>query len=249
MSDILINGRRFRGRHLTGRKFGRLKVLGFHSMTHGPNGTARYHWNCVCDCGKEIVVEGAQLKRGSVLSCKCLAAEKTSLRSKRHGESIGGRSKMYRVWAGMWRRCRATTGEHWLNYGARGIGVCARWNLFENFKSDMEDTYRDGLTIDRKDNNLGYCPGNCRWSTPSQQQNNKRTTKWLTLGESCFTINEWSQRLAIGVETIRGRLRAGWTEERALTTPPCIKRTPFVGLVDSEGRLRQIPNEQLSMNP
>ncbi len=74
----------------------------------------------------------------------------------------------------MLSRVRAKDGEVYLAYGARGITVCERWLKFENFFADMGKIPSVGLTLDRKNNDGNYEPGNCRWATDSQQMHNRR---------------------------------------------------------------------------
>ena len=57
-------------------------------------------------------------------------------------------------------------------YG-RGITICERWRIFENFLADMGEK-PEGRTIDRRDNDGNYEPGNCRWATPKEQRANQR---------------------------------------------------------------------------
>ena len=79
----------------------------------------------------------------------------------------------YYSWGGMIARCTNKKHNRYKYYGARGITVCDRWRLFENFLADM-GVRPEGLTLDRIDNDKGYMPGNCRWATAIVQANNKQ---------------------------------------------------------------------------
>jgi len=82
-------------------------------------------------------------------------------------------TKEYTCWANMKSRCNNPNNPHYHNYGGRGITVCDRWSNFESFLKDMGKSIY-GLSIERKDNNGGYEPSNCKWATWSEQQKNKR---------------------------------------------------------------------------
>ncbi len=98
--------------------------------------------------------------------------------TKTHGQT-GGRggkpSGTYKSWSGMIQRCTNVNREKYTNYGGRGITICERWSLFENFYADMGDRPL-GMSLDRKDVNDNYTPTNCRWSTSQEQSRNKRST-------------------------------------------------------------------------
>lgn len=99
-------------------------------------------------------------------------------------------SRIYNIYAWIKQRCNNINCSNYKNYWGRGIKC--EWNSFDEFYKDMWLLYQDWLQIDRKDNNWNYCKDNCKWSTRSQQQNNKRNTlkfNWESLSELCTKYN------------------------------------------------------------
>lgn len=88
-----------------------------------------------------------------------------------HGMS---KTPEHRIWIDMRRRCLNPKNGRFHKYGGRGIGICARWSNFENFLADMGTRPGVSFSLDRLDTNGDYEPGNCKWSTPTEQQRNKR---------------------------------------------------------------------------
>lgn len=104
---------------------------------------------------------------------------KEQWRSWKHGESSGHKHSRrptpeYATWASMHKRCRIKTNPSYHHYGGRGITVCERWNVYENFLADMGRRPSPRHSIDRVNNDGNYEPGNCRWATGSEQINNRR---------------------------------------------------------------------------
>lgn len=121
-------------------------------------------------------------------------------------------SKTHNVWIQMRRRCRERP-----EYIARG--VCERWEKsFEDFLEDMGEC-PDGMTIERIVNSKGYEPGNCRWATDKEQANNRKTSVLLTYNGRTQSAAEWAEEVGIQAQTIRYRVKNGWSVVNALTTP------------------------------
>lgn len=205
-----------------GKRFGRLIVL---RESHRKNCCTFVE--CRCDCGTVKVVCLDEMKRAGVLSCGCLhrenAGELCIRRNMRHGMR---RTRFYKIWQQMTQRCRNPRSTDFALYGGRGIVVCERWKLFKNFLDDMHASYLEHAaahgeqrtSIDRIDTNKNYELANCRWATPLRQVRNRRVTKRLEWNGRTQPLIDWAEELGLPYDTLKQRIRLGWTPERALTT-------------------------------
>lgn len=202
---------------LTGQRFGRTTAL-----ERGPNKGKKTTWRCVCDCGDERTVTTDCLTRGGSLSCGCLHSERLTKRLTTHGKS---RSSEYNSWQKMMERCTDPNCSQYKDYGGRGITVCERWRVPANFFEDMGDKPSPHHTLDRIENSGNYEPGNCRWATRKEQNNNTRRNRQVTVRGKRMTVTEAAERFGADIYDIRRRLLAGGTIEEALgfmSTPiPC----------------------------
>lgn len=186
---------------MIGQKFGRLTVI-----ERAPSKNGRSRWTCKCDCGNIRTVISSNLLRGTSRSCGCYQRENMSKIKTTHG-GCANKDPLYNVWTGMRKRCNSNTDPHYKDYGQRGICVCDEWKLFETFKEWATDSgYTPGRSIDRVDVNGNYCPENCRWATPAQQQNNRRSCLYYTHDGHTHTLKEWSRILNINYSTLYSRI-------------------------------------------
>jgi hypothetical protein len=126
----------------------------------------------------------------------------------------------YKAWQQMVRRCTVPSHRAWANYGGRGIAVCAQWLTSpEQFLADMGKKPSAAHELDRRDNDKGYSPENCRWVLRVQNCRNRRSNRMLSFGGESRALAEWCERLSLPRDTVRKRLQAGWPVDMALSTP------------------------------
>lgn len=203
---------------LTGNRYGDLVVV--KRAENAPGGIAV--WECLCDCGQTTLVRGNNLKRGAVKSCGCRRSKvKPTLR---HGMS---KTRLYREWAAIKRRCYLKTDPSYKNYGGRGIGMCDSWkNSFELFaKWATNNGYSDELTIERINVNGNYCPENCKWIPWSEQQGNRTYCRFYTYNGETKNLVEWCKQFNLPYGTVHNRIyKLKWTFQRAISEPIHIEK-------------------------
>ena len=182
---------------LTERRFGALVAK---------SRAAKGYWVCECDCGANKQVRGDHLRGGLVASCGCLKGAACQAAAQKHG-MFG--TPAYGVWATMLSRCRNPKSKDYARYGGRGITVCARWLLFENFYADM-GAPPPGMSIERDDVNGHYEPGNCKWATAQEQARNRRSNRTIETPQGSMLLVEASEVSGLDVSTLRHRIRTKW---------------------------------------
>ena len=219
----------FRGRDLSGRRFGRWYVIEF----AGRDQHKQPLWRCRCDCGKDGIVYGLTLKNGRSQSCGCLHNEQVAQRATKHG---GSKRTEYRVWMSMKNRCLYPSNPGYKDYGGRGITICQRWlDSFEAFLADMGPRPEGSrkFSIERRDVNGNYEPGNCYWATWAQQSRNTRRNRLLTHNGITLPLTDWAAKIGVNQKALDSRLRLGWSVGDALATPFRVRRKRINGVLTS----------------
>lgn len=135
----------------------------------------------------------------------------------------------YHSWHHMKQRCLDTNHPQYRHYGGRGITIHGPWiNSFHAFLKDMGPKPTLKHTIERKDNNLGYSPDNCKWATYIEQNRNTRSNRWVTINGVTQTVAAWAEFSGISQQVLHYRLRKGVNSDSLLE--------PYVSL-RTNGRL------------
>ena len=141
--------------------------------------------------------------------------------AKKHGYA-GTKDLTYSSWMAMRGRCNVPGNQAYADYGGRGITVCARWDDFTVFLADMGPRPSKAHTIERKDNNGNYEPGNCCWGTKKQQGRNRRTNKRYEFRGQHVTLLEALEMVGNDIEPriVWNRIvRMKWPFALAVETP------------------------------
>lgn len=198
---------------MTGKKINRLTCKSIHSST--PRGV---YWLCECECGKEVVVRGQAVRSGDTKSCGCLTIDviKSQIGEK-HPNFIHGmtHTNIYKRWKSINERCYKKRCKAYKNYGGRGIKC--EWISFEEFYKDMGNPPGD-LTLDRIDNDGNYSKENCKWSSKSEQANNRRTAHMLTYHGETKNMKSWAKQFGMDNRKLWWRIKQGWSIKDALET-------------------------------
>ena len=205
-----------------GEKYNRLLVIEY-------CGTGKYQqsmFKCVCDCGNTTITRGTFLTRGITKSCGCLQRE----HAKRHMDYLNkngkrptqtrlthgkSKTKIYKEWCLMKARCCQENRENYQHYGGRGISVCEEWNndfvVFYHWA--INNGYDKNLEIDRINNDEGYSPINCKWSTRKEQMRNRRNTVFLENNGIKKPLAQWCEEKNIRYKLAHARMKKGYSFE------------------------------------
>ena len=153
------------------------------------------------------------------------------------------------MWEQIIQRCTNPKNAKFSIYGGRGICVCKRWRLsFKKFFSDVGLRPSDEYTIERKDSNGHYQPGNVRWATFAEQNRNLRTNRILVFRGKAWTIRDLARAHDMAPCTLHRRLKGGWSLRDAVLTKPkrvgrrvwASKQPPsYVPIVEERPRTRR----------
>lgn len=195
---------------ISGQKFGRLTAIN----CMGRKGHDRI-WLCKCECGNTREVKQSNLTSGHTKSCGCLRVETTIQNHLTHGKT---NTPIYNTYLSIKARCYNYNHTAYKNYGGRGITMCDEWkyNFQAFYKWAINNGYKEGLQIDRIDNNGNYEPSNCHFTTAKENSNNRRSNRYITIGNVTHTLSEWCNIYDIKYSKVYLRLRRGWDIKKSL---------------------------------
>lgn len=186
---------------ITGQQFGYWTALG-RDTEYVSKRTSK--WICQCECGTIKSVFKGSLLSGRSKSCGCHRHDNSKGINATHGMSG---TRIHHEWLSMRRRCAPNSVDS-KNYYDRGISVCPEWERFEPFYQwAIENGYNDSLSLDRIDNNSGYCPENCQWIPIEEQQGNKTNTVYVTYEGEQYCLRTLCRKIGFPYKTAHRRLQ------------------------------------------
>ena len=186
-------------RHI-GERHGHFVIIGINDdLTIRTN---KKHYNCLCDCGNIFTRRSEYALHPKRNGCEVCGFTRPDMI--KHGLAC---SRFDNIRHGMIQRCYNVNNPYYKNYGARGIKVCDEWLNKENgltnfYNWSICNGYNDDLTIDRIDNDKDYEPSNCRWVSIVEQENNRRTNRYILYNGKTKTMMQWSRLLGIKYDTL-----------------------------------------------
>ena len=188
---------------MTGERYGKLVVIARSPVNNKQN---KPLWVCKCDCGKYTTTTRRRLINGQTKSCGCYRRELSKEQHTTHGMK---RTRLYRIWTGIKDRCLNPNSKYWNKYGGRGITVCEDWSSdFVKFHDwSLANGYQDDLTIDRIDNDKGYSPDNCRWTSYLVQENNRGNNIRYEVDGEIITITDLCRREGLSRREVAKRYK------------------------------------------
>ena len=200
-----------------GDKFNYLTVIGPPSVRESKKGKRENYYLCQCACGATTLARSPDLKGGNTKSCGCLSAKVGRERQTTHGKS---KSRVYRVWENLKKRCNNPLCPSYRFYGAKGITVCSKWETFQGFYEDVGEPPYATATLDRIDPKGNYELSNIRWASQVEQQRNRTNNRRFYYEGENLTAAEWAERIGVSSKTMASRLLLrGWSIERAIHQP------------------------------
>lgn len=198
---------------ITGRRFGRLVVLGLVRMEQRTSGSRIKRvpvFLAQCDCGETKEALGRNMVQGITSSCGCLQAETRLLSGIKSATHRMTKSPEYAAWSAMRNRCYKPKTHNYPLYGGRGITVCAEWrDSFQAFFQDMGARPSPAHSLDRINVDGNYEPSNCRWATLGIQNTNRRNTVYVEMAGERVSLSEASRRCGLPRSTIGDRYKSG----------------------------------------
>lgn len=207
---------------LSGRTFGLLTVISRSGTYVYPSGNRSVLWRCRCQCGVEVDASAKSLVGARRKYCD-RSRHLDAWRPSDPVLSLHRASLTFVSWQCMMGRCKYPSTVNWMAYGGRGIAVCDRWQDFGAFLADMGERPSADYSIERRDVNGNYEPGNCYWATRIEQGANLRRTVWVEWRGERRKLQGLCRELVADGYIVRGRLKAGWDIEDAVSTPVHVK--------------------------